>query len=498
MFGRIVVTIHEKRTGNRRQEIFRQRALTIGRVVGNDIVFPAANCSKQHARIERCGPRLFLVDLKSSGGTYVAAAGQQGQRVSRFHWLDPADKILISDAETQAALQLDDEPPADGETMQAAATSSDWEALLRAPSAWPLLAARPDLPAALAERLFQEGGRQSLRALAQNIATPERVLRALGQFFPREVEQNAAASLLLLENPAWRERPVIPLSMQEVSPAIVRAPVPPAAPPAPSSAAPVASFVPAAPVAPFAPLEVGQKIRVASPNHLPIRGGRQGSLSVEVQERGHAAQCFGFVVTDLVIGRVPGNHLILPRGNVSKQHARVFFAVDGSLYVEDLRSTNGTYLNQRRIGREPVPIEGGLLLVGDFSILIQAGAPSRARQAVEAEAARQAESGAALLQLVEALGVSEKGLARPQRAYLVKSAEDLLLPLRARWRDAEILAAVAQNPNAPLVLLRYLAERFPREVLANPALPLLLLEDPNVAEIQRLAYDSLDDRTTGL
>jgi hypothetical protein len=36
----------------------------------------------------------------------------------------------------------------------------------------------------------------------------------------------------------------------------------------------------------------------------------------------------------------------------------------------------------------------------------------------------------------------------------------------------------AQNPNAPALLLRWLAREFPREVAQNPVFPLLRLEDP--------------------
>jgi hypothetical protein len=45
-------------------------------------------------------------------------------------------------------------------------------------------------------------------------------------------------------------------------------------------------------------------------------------------------------------------------------------------------------------------------------------------------------------------------------------------------QDHTMAPLVAGNPNAPFDLLCELANQFPREVLANPVLPLLYLEDP--------------------
>lgn len=47
-------------------------------------------------------------------------------------------------------------------------------------------------------------------------------------------------------------------------------------------------------------------------------------------------------------------------------------------------------------------------------------------------------------------------------------------------RDDNVLRAVALNPNTPVTALWHLAARFPREVLSNPVLPLLSLENPDL------------------
>ena len=46
--------------------------------------------------------------------------------------------------------------------------------------------------------------------------------------------------------------------------------------------------------------------------------------------------------------------------------------------------------------------------------------------------------------------------------------------------DPAVRRAVASNPNTPLPVLYALAVEFAAEVLANPVLPLLMLEDPNL------------------
>jgi pilus assembly protein CpaF len=71
-------------------------------------------------------------------------------------------------------------------------------------------------------------------------------------------------------------------------------------------------------------------------------------LKVTVFEKGGEDRVLFFDGDAVKIGRVQGNDIVLPKPNVSKRHAGIRVAED-VLVVEDLRSTNGTYVNGRRI-----------------------------------------------------------------------------------------------------------------------------------------------------
>lgn len=55
-----------------------------------------------------------------------------------------------------------------------------------------------------------------------------------------------------------------------------------------------------------------------------------------------------YLVDDVRIGRAGNSHIVIDDTYASQQHARVFDS-NGAFYVEDLGSTNGTYINGRKI-----------------------------------------------------------------------------------------------------------------------------------------------------
>lgn len=95
------------------------------------------------------------------------------------------------------------------------------------------------------------------------------------------------------------------------------------------------------------------KLVVASPN-----GGKRDRQSYDV-------------ATELTVGRAAGCQITLPADTfVSQHHARVFVR-EGHLFVEDLGSTNGTYLNGQRVTAAMPMRRGDSLQVGRTVMEVQ-------------------------------------------------------------------------------------------------------------------------------
>ncbi len=97
---------------------------------------------------------------------------------------------------------------------------------------------------------------------------------------------------------------------------------------------------------------------------------RKTEFAVLVSEKGGAERREVFERPEISIGRVQGNELMLPKGNVSKRHARLLFR-DSRFIVTDLNSTNGTYVNRRRISQATIVREGDRVYIGDFVLRIE-------------------------------------------------------------------------------------------------------------------------------
>ena len=73
---------------------------------------------------------------------------------------------------------------------------------------------------------------------------------------------------------------------------------------------------------------------------------------------------------EITIGRVDGNDLKLPEGAISKRHARCVFR-DGKHIIVDLKSTNGTYVNGRKITSPIVIRDDDKICIGQYSLQIR-------------------------------------------------------------------------------------------------------------------------------
>jgi hypothetical protein len=74
------------------------------------------------------------------------------------------------------------------------------------------------------------------------------------------------------------------------------------------------------------------------------------------------------------VGRRPGLDLTLPSTSVSMEHAEIYESA-GALRVRDLDSTNGTYVNRRRVTDEALR-HGDVLHFADFEFRFEASTPA--------------------------------------------------------------------------------------------------------------------------
>ena len=88
-------------------------------------------------------------------------------------------------------------------------------------------------------------------------------------------------------------------------------------------------------------------------------------FALVITEKGGEQRRIVFNKPEVTIGRVQGNDIVLPKGNVSKRHARIVLK-DGKFIIVDLKSTNGTYVNGRKITSPQVIKSADKVYIGDF------------------------------------------------------------------------------------------------------------------------------------
>lgn len=94
----------------------------------------------------------------------------------------------------------------------------------------------------------------------------------------------------------------------------------------------------------------------------PMRRERRMSQLTVVEPAGMKGRNYD-LGEELTVGRAAGCQVTLDDNYVSQLHARIFLR-DGLLFVEDLGSTNGTYLNSRRVSGPEAMKRGDQLKIG--------------------------------------------------------------------------------------------------------------------------------------
>src|SRR4051794_1920535 len=103
------------------------------------------------------------------------------------------------------------------------------------------------------------------------------------------------------------------------------------------------------------------------------------------EKGGGNQQQLTFKKAEVTIGRLAGNDIVLGKGNVSKYHSRIVLK-DGKFIIVDMKSTNGTYVNGKKIAAPQVVRPADKIYIGDYIINVEAGEASEAGEEEEAQA----------------------------------------------------------------------------------------------------------------
>jgi pilus assembly protein CpaF len=90
-------------------------------------------------------------------------------------------------------------------------------------------------------------------------------------------------------------------------------------------------------------------------------------IKLTLTEKGGEPKVLTFDKDEITIGRVSGNDIVLAKGNISKRHTRLTKR-EGGMEIADLKSTNGTYVNGRKIAGPTAVAPSDRIYVGDFLI----------------------------------------------------------------------------------------------------------------------------------
>ncbi len=110
-------------------------------------------------------------------------------------------------------------------------------------------------------------------------------------------------------------------------------------------------------------------------------------IKLTLTEKGGEPKLLTFEKDEITIGRVSGNDIVLAKGNVSKRHSKFTAKPGGQIEVADLKSTNGTYVNGRKIASPTMLAPNDRVYVGDFLITLDFGDAGAEEEDLDGDAA---------------------------------------------------------------------------------------------------------------
>ena len=92
---------------------------------------------------------------------------------------------------------------------------------------------------------------------------------------------------------------------------------------------------------------------------------------IRLAEKGGGQRQLEFAKNEVTIGRLASNDIVLAKGNVSKHHARIV-SKDGKYVLVDMKSTNGTAVNDKKIAAPQVIRPTDRIEIGDYILSVGA------------------------------------------------------------------------------------------------------------------------------
>ena len=94
-------------------------------------------------------------------------------------------------------------------------------------------------------------------------------------------------------------------------------------------------------------IDYRRRTMILSSKSSPSMNAGSGQASLCVNSGSYTGQTFAVSPMGASIGRQQGD-IVLQDSTISRMHARILMT-NGQFYIEDLGSTNGTFVNERRI-----------------------------------------------------------------------------------------------------------------------------------------------------